>query len=81
MAERLLRGDKTPPNSGVGFILFVSVILTAASAPAYAYIDPGSTTFFLQTVVGAFAAVIVVTKVYWRRAFGLLRRILGPKRR
>ena len=45
-------------------VLGASVTLTA---PAYAYIDPGSAGIALQAIVGAFAAGLVTLKLYSHR--------------
>ena len=46
----------------------------ATHASLYAYIDPGSTSFLLQVIVGGVAALIVVARAYWRRAIDFVRR-------
>jgi hypothetical protein len=56
-----------------------SIVLTASAvlcfeSSAHAYIDPGSTSLLLQGIVGAVAAILVITKAYWRRAIALFRR-------
>ena len=43
-------------------------------ASLYAYIDPGSTSFLLQVIVGGVAALIVVARAYWRRTIDFVRR-------
>ena len=35
--------------------------------PVEAYLDPGSGSMLLQVLLGGFAAVGVVTKLYWHR--------------
>lgn len=35
--------------------------------PAYAYIDPGTGSLILQSVIGAVVGGLVVFKLYWRR--------------
>ena len=46
----------------------------ATHASLYAYIDPGSTSFLLQVIVGGVAALIVVARAYWRRTIDFVRR-------
>lgn len=43
-------------------------------ASLYAYIDPGTSSFLLQVIVGGVAALIVVARAYWRRAIDFVRR-------
>ncbi|MEE9452447.1 MAG: hypothetical protein V3V61_06820 [Gammaproteobacteria bacterium] len=38
-----------------------------ASSPAYAYIDPGSGSIILASVVAGFAMLRVAGKLYWRK--------------
>ena len=42
-----------------------------------AYLDPGSGSLLLQGLVAGVASIVVMTKVYWRRA----KRFLGFGRR
>ena len=42
--------------------------------PAHAYLDPGSGSMLLQVLLGGFAAVGVVVRLYWQRLSGALRR-------
>ena len=58
------------------FVVFVVLIyaLFVLTRPAYAYLDPGSGSMALQAILGVFAAVMVVVKLYWARLmkfFGL----------
>ncbi len=57
----------------------VCVILTVVfSQEAHAYIDPGSGSILLQLILGGFAGVAVVVKLYWQRlkaGAGSLKRI------
>lgn len=46
------------------------------SAPAFAYLDPGSGSVLLQGILAALAAIAVTAKLYWHR----LLRLLGLKR-
>ena len=50
-------------------IIVMSVVgLAAFSArPAYAYLDPGSASIFIQLMIGALAGVAVGLKLYWSR--------------
>ena len=52
----------------------VIIALLTSQAPLHAYIDPGSTSLFLQGIVGGIAALLVVTRNYWQRAVGRFRR-------
>jgi hypothetical protein len=49
------------------------LVVFVADAPLHAYIDPGSTSLFLQGLIGGVAALIVVTKSWWQRGLARLR--------
>lgn len=48
--------------------------LFALERPVEAYLDPGSGSMLLQVLLGGFAAVGVVTKLYWHRLTLRFRR-------
>ena len=43
-------------------------------APVDAYLDPGAGSMLLQLLLGGFAALGVVAKLYWHRLISLVRR-------
>ena len=47
-------------------------------APVDAYLDPGSGSMLLQILLGGFAAVGVIGKLYWHRLTSLFKR-KGPE--
>ena len=55
-------------------IFFLAFTATLAPTPAYAYLDPGSGSMLLQVVLGGFAAIGVMAKLYWHRLTSILRR-------
>ncbi len=50
-------------------VLFVLVFLHTLrlDSPAYAYLDPGTGSILIQLLLGGFAGVLVVGKLYWYR--------------
>ena len=50
----------------------VGLILLAFERPTYGYLDPGSGSMLLQVMLGGFAALGVVGKLYWHRLLELL---------
>ncbi|MGN6707397.1 MAG: hypothetical protein ACTHJO_15200 [Rhodanobacter sp.] len=54
-------------------ILVVTIAFAALSAPAYAYIDPGSGSMIVQGVLAAIAALAMTAKLWWHRLLVLLR--------
>ena len=53
------------------FVLFGWLLL---EAPVDAYLDPGSGSMLLQILLGGFAAIGVIGKLYWHRLTSLFRR-------
>lgn len=51
--------------------------MLVSAGPAFAYLDPGTGSMLLQVILGGFAAVGVVLKLYWHR----LRAAIGFKRK
>jgi hypothetical protein len=65
-------------NSRTSLLLVLAIgLFTLAQADAHAYIDPGATSLWLQTLIGGIAALIVMTRTYWRQSVTRVRRWLG----
>jgi hypothetical protein len=55
-------------------LLWLGLLLVfVADAPLHAYIDPGSTSLFLQGLIGGVAALVVATRSWWQRGLARLR--------
>jgi len=46
---------------------FIFALLGLITLPAYAYLDPGSGSLIIQSVIGAIAALGVTLKLYWHK--------------
>ena len=57
----------------------VVVVLLLFERPVHAYLDPGSGSMLLQVLLGGFAAVGVVARLYWHRLTAAVRRKEGPQ--
>lgn len=57
----------------IQFLVAVSVGWLAAEVPVYAYLDPGSGSMLLQVLLGGFAAIGVIGKLYWNRLNSFFR--------
>jgi len=55
--------------TGITFPLFTLVLLFRGLfvSDAYAYIDPGSGSMFIQVIVGALVGVGIAIKLYWEK--------------
>ena len=42
-------------------------ILSCTAMPAYAYLDPGTGSLIIQSIIGAIAAIGVTMKLYWHK--------------
>ena len=47
--------------------LFIFAVLGLVTLPAHAYLDPGSGSLIIQSVIGALAAIGVTMKLYWHK--------------
>ena len=55
--------------------LSVLVLLVAFERPAGAYLDPGTGSMLLQVLLGGFAAVGVLARLYWHRLTAVFVRV------
>jgi hypothetical protein len=56
-------------------VFFVVLALFLAAPPtAFAYLDPGTGSMFLQLLLGGIAGVMMVAKLYWQQLVRLVRR-------
>ena len=46
-------------------VIFIS--LAVFTSPAAAYIDPGTGSLIIQSIIGAIAAIAVTMKLYWHK--------------
>ncbi len=53
--------------------LFVLMGWLLFESPVYAYLDPGAGSMLLQILVGGFAAVGMIGKLYWHKVSALFR--------
>ncbi len=66
-------------------LILAAVVLLgnfAVTAPAYAYLDPGTGSMLLQLLLGGVAGALVIGKLYWARvkSFFGLGSSSGPSR-
>ncbi len=73
--------ERTRQKSGVlmnTFFVALGVVL-AARTPAYAYLDAGTGSMLIQLLLGGFAGLAVIIKMYWGRLRNRLRPGSRPK--
>ena len=51
----------------VPFKKYLLVLLLCTSLPAYGYIDPGTGSLIIQSIIGAIAAIGITLKLYWHK--------------
>ena len=61
------------------FYAVLLVFFVSLEAPVEAYLDPGSGSMLLQILLGGFAGIAVITKLYWNRVTSLFDRKGAPK--
>ena len=79
----LLSSSELPKSENVRVYKYFYAVLLAffvlLEAPVEAYLDPGSGSMLLQALLGGFAGIAVITKLYWNRVTGLFNRKSAPK--
>ena len=55
----------------MSMVVAVAWLVVVFEAPAHAYLDPGTGSMLLQVLLGGFAAVGVIGKLYWHRVVSL----------
>ena len=55
-------------------LLFITIVLIAP-ANLYAYIDPGSGSYFIQIAIAGILGGVYAAKVYWKKIKSVLKKI------
>ena len=71
---------QSPLGSPVSRILAVFVGNVVIAAPSHAYLDPGTGSVVLQSLLAGIAVAIGVLRLYWYRLKGFLTGLIGPRR-
>jgi len=56
----------------MSFFCLLCALIAIGSAPAYAYLDPGTGSMILQVLLGGVAGLALAGKFYWRRFLSLI---------
>ena len=59
------------------FSLICALVLAAAPAALFAYLDPGTGSYFLQILIAGLMAGLFTLKIYWKKVKSFFRR--SPK--
>lgn len=54
--------------SAVAFLLFLT------AEPAFAYVDPGSASFFVQVLIGTVLGIAFTVRLYWQKIKAYFKR-------
>ncbi len=55
------------------FFLLVFILSLIIVRPTYAYLDAGTGSMLLQLILGGFAGLLVIIKIYWRNLMALFK--------
>ena len=61
------------------FYAVLVAFVVSLEVPVEAYLDPGSGSMLLQVLLGGFAGIAVIAKLYWNRVPGRFNRMRAPK--
>lgn len=59
-------------KSSFSHIMLIALLIMLVSAPAYAYIDPGTGSFLVQGIIAAVIGIGVTGKLYWSKIKAML---------
>jgi hypothetical protein len=52
--------------------IYIFILTLIIAEPAYAYLDPGTTSMVFQAILVGLASLVVVVKLYWYRLIKLI---------
>ena len=61
------------------FLTVLCIFTTFTVKPIYAYLDPGTASLILQSVIGAVTATFVMIGLYWQKVKTVIKNILSKK--
>tara|TARA_B100001245_G_C22583104_1_gene289770 strand:+ start:69 stop:284 length:216 start_codon:yes stop_codon:yes gene_type:complete len=65
----------------IRFFFILLSILVFFSKSAFAYIDPGSTAFIIQSIIAAIVGFFVALNLYWFRFKSFVKKIFSKFRK
>ena len=61
------------------FMVFIFSLYVIFPEKAYAYLNPGTGTYIFQLIVGVFLGGLFAIKLFWKRIFGFLGKLIRRK--
>lgn len=61
------------------YLAGVSTLLLGIYRPAYAYLDPGTGSIIIQSVIGGIAAAATFGAIYWTKLKLFIQKCIGKK--
>lgn len=61
-------------KSKLSDVILIALFLSFFSSTAYAYIDPGSGSIILASIVAGFVTIRTAIKLYWQKFCGLFTK-------
>jgi hypothetical protein len=58
-----------------GILIILSLLGLFCTQPAYAYLDPGSGSYFLQMIIAFLLTSLYVIKIYWHKIKNFLAKL------
>jgi hypothetical protein len=68
------------PRPGIWQIAIIALIAIGYTAPSYAYIDPGTGSIILQSVLAGIAVAAGFARLYWHKFKRFLSSLTGTVR-
>ena len=69
-------------QSTIGFpgAKITAIVILMYSAPSYAYLDPGTGSIILQSILAGIAVAMGVLRIYWHRFKAFVSSLTGASR-
>ncbi len=61
-------------------LFFIALLVVLGTAPAYAYLDPGSGSILFQIIIGGVVTFFYTLKVYWKQVKNLFSQKFPSKK-
>tara|TARA_B110000438_G_C15785584_1_gene638299 strand:- start:282 stop:491 length:210 start_codon:yes stop_codon:yes gene_type:complete len=61
--------------------IFVILLYLLISKEAFAYLDPGTGSFILQSIIGGLAAAGAFISIYWSKLKDIFKKLLNSSKR